>query len=249
MQIHTLSRIGRRYTGGDITYSSSFVATISPVTSSLMSGIVAYWKFDGNSTDSTGNSHNGTDANMTFTGSGILVSASYFNGSNSSVTIGNQIAQSLIVPWFPWTWAGWVKINTGAPTNGCIWGGGSSSLAINYSSDIGFGQRLNCAPQVAFGFNTTVVGITKNVWTHIAIQRKADKTFAAFINGNNVAIEAASGSCTATTSGQAFGVDNLGYGYNKFSGYQDEVGFWSKDLSPGEIAQLYNSGSGKTYPF
>lgn len=38
-------------------------------------------------------------------------------------------------------------------------------------------------------------------------------------------------------------------GIDYFNGYIDEAGIWTKVLSAGEVTELYNAGSGKSYPF
>lgn len=46
--------------------------------------------------------------------------------------------------------------------------------------------------------------------------------------------------------------NTLGAGYDGFvlhNGILDEVGIWSRVLTPTEILELYNSGNGKAYPF
>jgi hypothetical protein len=40
-----------------------------------------------------------------------------------------------------------------------------------------------------------------------------------------------------------------GIGGQNFLGEIDEVGIWSRALTSGEISDLYNSGSGLSYPF
>jgi hypothetical protein len=38
-------------------------------------------------------------------------------------------------------------------------------------------------------------------------------------------------------------------GDRKYNGYLDYLDFWSRPLSPAEITLLYNSGTGRTYPY
>lgn len=57
--------------------------------SQLSTGLVAHWDFGGNANDISGNGHNGTPSNITYTSgkTGIANSAAKFDGSSSYITI------------------------------------------------------------------------------------------------------------------------------------------------------------------
>jgi hypothetical protein len=67
---------------------------------------VAYWKLDGNSSDATGNGHNGTDTSVLY-GAGLINQAAMYTHSPSSFT---QIADdAALKPTGSFTVNVWVK--------------------------------------------------------------------------------------------------------------------------------------------
>lgn len=64
-----------------------------------------------------------------------------------------------------------------------------------------------------------------------------------YINGS------AGGTATNTTT-PSNGAINIGTSsFAWYGGWVDECGFWTRELSADDVALLYNSGSGRTYPF
>lgn len=60
---------------------------------------------------------------------------------------------------------------------------------------------------------------------------------------------AVSQTVTPTTNTSSFKIGNASIGTYNFTGTIDEVGVWSRALTGSDVTSLYNSGSGKTYPF
>lgn len=54
---------------------------------------------------------------------------------------------------------------------------------------------------------------------------------------------------TDMVDGTFLGSDDPGSAVTNWDGLIDEVGFWTRALSPSEISQLYNGGAGRQYPF
>lgn len=69
-----------------------------------------------------------------------------------------------------------------------------------------------------------VTEVSVGAWHHIAGVLTADKTADIHINAKNTNLEA-------------------------LNSQQDEIGFWSRAITTGDIGSLYNSGDGLTYPF
>lgn len=87
-------------------------------------------------------------------------------------------------------------------------------------------------------------GYAISTWHHAVVTWQAsDGEFKLYVNGSLV---------STVTNTVSLGNTSLWVGYGTFAyhnGAIDEVGFWSRALSADEVSLLYNSGSGRTYPF
>src|SRR5690606_35078959 len=73
----------------DLGNKSGFSNEVTQATSGAFdftTALVAYWKYNGNSNDSSGNGHNGTDTSMTY-GAGQVGDCAIFNGSTSKIIV------------------------------------------------------------------------------------------------------------------------------------------------------------------
>ena len=200
----------------------------------LTDNLIAYYKLDGNSNDSVG-SKNGTDTSIT-----------YSSGAG--------------------------KINNGATTtNGRITNADASfkidvmsvSLWVK-SSGFGASYRLLCASQqkwslfafdnvlgsydwAAVAFKSTGVNIADGNWHHCVLTYNSGVA-----NGSNIYLDGSLSlnfTCTSSGTAQPLKMFSDAVSSQNASCSIDEVGIWSRNLSSGEVTQLYNSGAGLTYPF
>ena len=206
----------------------------------LSDGLVAYYPFNGNANDESGNSNNGTinGATLTTDRFGNLNNAYNFDGNNNtSIKItskGFPSGQSAI------SYSLWVKpknnenngfdkrlIEYGGYTNGT-----SFSLYINsdtYRVDYWGGQYDNFSP------------IVSNEWQHVVLSHDGISSHSFYLNGilkysNNHAIN-------LTNSGAAYiGSYKLGNGYS-FTGVIDDIRIYNRALSASEVQQLYSGQS------
>ena len=98
-------------------------------------------------------------------------------------------------------------------------------------------------------FVTSNTTINQNQWNYINfVYDNLTRTGTIYLNGVNVGVGTHGVFNTGESSSEntLYFKDNFG---TLFKGYGDEVGVWNKTLTPTEILQLYNSGSGLTYPF
>jgi hypothetical protein len=102
-------------------------------------------------------------------------------------------------------------------------------------------------------FNTT---LNNAAWHHVVLSWDAGASATSlYLNGSSVATATGSNNWTSmfnSTADLLIGThldpeSPAGHGY--LDGMMDEVGIWSRALSAGEVATLYNSGKGLTYPF
>lgn len=158
----------------------------------------------------------------------------------------------------------WVKMITeNGSTGDMLWSHGDAGTHIRsfiYYQWNGSGYQLYCAREklgTGQNANTYVVTLGTTNWHHV-VWTYDGSNIKLYVDGVYRATNAASGSGSSGGSdGMAIGKDIIGtaYAWAKI----DAVGFWSKALSDGspslngtaggEVAELYNSGSGIEYPF
>lgn len=230
-------------------------------TSTLPSGVQAYWKFtEGSGTavaDSAGSNagtYQGTTGSQWV--SGKIGNGLSFNGSNNYVGtsyagITGTAARSVSL-WF----------KTTASTSSY-----NLTPLISWGSD-GYGAAFSIATNDKYGGGTNYNGITLDTyagaitysasiydgtWHHLVavvpsgatvgtVQFYLDGTLLTTVNHSDTTSRAINTS-TGTT------VKIGAYGTNYFNGQIDEVAIWDHALTSGEVSSLYNSGSGLQYPF
>src|ERR1039457_1855280 len=235
---------------GNIATSSD---TISVNTSStLASGLISYWTLDensGNAIDIGGGGNNGTPARVTQNVTGKINTAYAFNGINSYIDVGNKANLSLttsgsISAWiYPTdvTHMGMIvsKGNPGSDLNGFTFG-------FNYV--LLYWELANSTTAKGSGY--PIAGhIVNNTW-YLVTLTWAGSNVNLYLNGTAVTAPVAQ-TVTPVSSVYPFRIgargDYLGSGL--FQGTIDEVGAWSRALTPAEVASLYNTGAGSPYPF
>lgn len=222
----------------------------------LTTNLVGYYKLDessGNPADSSGNSRTLTNNNsVSFVAAkinngadfGSANTSKYFSRADSFGNTGGALSIST-----------WIKLSTAI--------GGATRYDIvflqNNTTDISYGiwyepnggtplvrflrTRINVIDQSVATAQTLTVG----TWYHLVLTYDGT-TVTGYINGISIGTIAASGNGSGTN------LDNFAIGAaigsgNYVKGVMDEVGVWTRALSSTEVSQLYNSGSGFSYPF
>lgn len=205
----------------------------------LTDNIIAYWKFQWNSTDEIG-SFNGTDTSITYsTWNWKIGQWAWFNGSSSSISIGstfmNNLSAGTISCWInrSATWAQHTIIDKTQT-------GTANYVQFIVDSDDKLRMILN---------NTASVKSTGTIstgWTHVWVTFNGSNcTF--YINGSSSGSPANTSTSPNTSRTPFIGkVDNNTAWMN---GAIDELWVWSRALSASEFTELYNSGNWLTYPF
>ena len=215
---------------------------VATTSTSGLSAAVAYWKLDGNSTDSVG-SNNGSDTNITYsTGNGVINQGAGFDGSSSGINVGNMVSGPLNV-----SAAAWIKTTSDGriiQQRDNIVGQWVFSVLGGKLSMV---EQSDGIPGTASGSGNTTV--TDGSWHHVAVVQDND-TYTFYVDG------VTDGSFTGGPATPNYGgsVDgSIGYdrrdGSHHFNGDIDEVGVWNTSLSSSDVAALYNSGAGEQYPF
>jgi hypothetical protein len=229
------------------------------------SGLVAYYKMDDNAATTnvidSSVKYNGTasaNTNVLYNSSGKIGSTLKFNSSLSRyINIGST---TNLLNTTTGSWSVWINVpdSTPAADQDIIMFGSSTLniqlyLAIETTGKIvlymGNGGGHNS------GLRTNSKVINDNTWHHIVVDQNAtDKNI--YIDGSKVPStyydnwNSKQWFPNATTR---YNVGSIGRFYNwaaagsYFDGLIDEVGLWNRSLSPSEVSELYNSGSGMTY--
>jgi VWFA-related protein len=218
---------------------------VSETTGSLTQGLVAYYPFNGNANDESGNGHNGTiSGNVTFGTDrlGVSGSAAYFDGSGSQVTIPHTSSLNSANG----TWAAWVKLQ------------GSTSMFIVDKDTYQWSQdghlEVGVNNEVCFSIeDSTESGykqacsadgtLARNQWRHITATW-GNNGIKLYVNGSLVAQNSYTGG--VNSPGDLIIGSNIA-NTNPANGSIDEVRIYNRALSASEVLQLYTTASGGTY--
>jgi hypothetical protein len=216
----------------------------------LTDGILSYWNLNNDASggvsllDATGNGYTLSNVNGVTLGTGIIGGDAVFTGANGQylgpVSFGTQNSYSIGV-WLKWS---------GASSGGNqIFYSSVSDLGIQTFFDEATGkiQVANYGTSPA-AFNTNVSIPTDGGWHYYVFTQDGDGNFNFYLDGTSVYTN-------TFVVGSVLGGYPTGLGSESvdltqaFNGGIDEVGTWSRDLSPTEVSDLYYGGQGNTYPF
>jgi len=236
--------------------------------STLLTDLIAYYKLDSNSNDSTANAHNATDTSISYVAGKIGNSAS-FNGSTSVITIPDSTDFTFNngTNDTPFHISFWAKSSAWSGNRGIIskglnaddttseWNVFSQSgqsffvkLKDKTTNNVYIGILFDVRPQN--GGNV----LTSATWYKFDITYDGSQTSAGIkMYLNNVECTNRTNFSAGTYTGMGNTTRPVTIGNNAgqffFSGEFDEVGFWDRVLTTTERGNLYNGGTGLTYPF
>lgn len=203
----------------------------------LTTGLVSYYKLDGNSTDSLA-VNNGADTAITYSGAnGIINNGAGFNGSTSFIDLGSAASLNLVTMSF----SAWVKNANTSGYHMIVTRGPSAGCVYEFRYDITSGTLQFIAGTGSFACGAPAL----NVWHHLCFTRDSQGNTKVYVD----AVLAGSGTIvppSLPSTATFFGKRADGY---FMDGAIDEAAFWSHVLSPAEVLALYNAGAGIQYPF
>lgn len=239
-------------------FAMSFALTLTTANvglADLSDGLVAWYPFNGDAVDDSGNGNNGTVIGPTLADDrfGNLNSAYSFDGVNDYINIGNNVKPPL-----PFTVSTWIKVET--IDNRCVFRNDRYNNASNrngvalmvYSDGTvaahvfeGFSASWNRQSKIS---SDSV--ITVGSWHHFAVVFNAHNDMQLFWDGEEIDgyyREDGTGSgLSYSTADGAIGLyyQNIGgAGAAKyFHGCIDDICVYGRSLSAAEIAELYNFG-------
>jgi hypothetical protein len=219
--------------------------------STLLDGLMGYWKLDetsGNAVDSSGNGYTGTSSNITYTASGKIGRCFTFNGTSTYVEFGD-----VCQPTDGLTISCWVKVGSIPDSTVVIDNRGYDSKYFGYTITIysanAWGYIIGDADQTADVY-VSAANIHSDTWQHLVVTWSGGTTVH-YTNGVQGSGQSVSGPLSYNTGGYHEGL-RFGIGLwdsDYYPGDLDEVGIWSRALTNAEVSWLYNSNSGLTHPF
>ena len=206
------------------------------------SGLVSWWPGNGNANDIIGG-NNGSLVGGAGFAAGEVGQAFSFNGTSGYVTVPNS--PSLDFSGGSITVEAWIKVNY--LTNNADWKGiitkGNASWRLFgtvYSNTITFGGAGTSGTQVINGNRN----VNDGNWHHVAAVYDGANMFL-YVDGTLDASQPETGLITTTSDPVGIGyLQNSGLpGQYWFDGRIDEPSIYSRALSAGEIAAIYNAGA------
>lgn len=206
--------------------------------STLLTGLVSYYKLDGNSIDSVG-SNTGTDTAISYSlANGKIYQGAGFNGSTSKIVKTSSgfptgtAARSIAL---------FMKENASA-TDMVLAGYGSTGVGQGFVAAIVGGKFYFAGQSADVNSNFT---INDNV-PHCCVVTYNGTTVTVYVDG----VSKNTGTPTLNTTGTDFIMgQQLGGGSQFYDGTLDEVCIWSKALTLAEVIEFNNNGLGLQYPF
>ncbi len=234
-------------------------ATATP--SPLLDDLISYWKLDeasGNALDSFGTNHL-SPINAPGATAGVINGARTFNGNQQYFSIPTNA--SLEVGTTDFTFSTWAKLDNKTGHHAFI--GKQIESYPTYNRDYSLYYDIDFDRLVFQVAGPDGVTLTRafadalgspaiNTWYFLAGGYDRANGFVWIsVNGGPKGTTLFSGDVHVGPADFMLGsVDSSGQivtGYH--AGLLDETGFWKRTLTNGELAQLYNSGSGLAYPF
>jgi len=198
----------------------------------LKDGLVAYYPFNGNANDESGNGNNGTVYGATLT-------SDRFGSPNSAYdfvgTSGNSITTSFIPP-NTFSISLWYNANSSQLLNPGIF----STFSTSLYNGIYYGQYGSSHETIWSDGNAYhTLSANANQWTHLVII-SATSNIKAYKNGSLVLDF---GGTTTHAANLIFGDSRFNQRY--FTGAIDDIRIYNRALSEPEIQQLYLEGTNK----
>ena len=236
-----------------ITTIMIFLCLITTSFGALTDDLVAYYKFDGNTVDETGNGNDGTNYGATSTSSGKIGEAYSFDGVNDYMdTLYNQINNIKTI-------SIWVKTTQNSGLSPILSSRNvptTTGIGIYlYNSDLRVGEAGDSV-QVAKSFLGT--NINDGNWHNVVGIFNTQSSGQIDISNFDLYLDGIKLTSYSPIQDRR-GDDDYPYPNNNlligklstshFNGQIDEIGIWQRELTESEIQDLYNNGNGLQYPF
>jgi YD repeat-containing protein len=226
--------------------SETFLAMIGGCATAPTNGLVAYYPFNGNANDESGNNYHGTidGATLGTDRKGVTNKAFNFNGTNGRIRVEDtpnlNFSSSFSISF-------WAKMNT--------WGNGTSAGIISkkindpgngyviyndgtYSNKLNFRLKSSSNTQNLMPSNTSVTIGSWECWT--MVYNSTDGTNKLFRNGVlDKSYSTGNLGNMSSTAPLYFGYSQTWNGY--LNGLLDEIRIYNRAITNDEVLQIYNA--------
>jgi hypothetical protein len=237
---------------GGLTDPANLTYTSNAALPHLLNTLISYWKLD-EATGATRNDSQGTN-NLTFGAGGVaghptgvagkINNGALFDSSNgSSLTVASNSSLQVTSDF---TISTWVKLTSqGAGISivvGKTSGGTTDDYTIGYEPTLGLYMLVGALAVGTDIANTTP--LSNGVWYHV-VGWFDHLTGQVYLRVNDATTYQSTTSPALVQTTQGFCIGGNPAGTAVFQdGLIDEVGFWKRKLTAGEITALYNGGAG-----
>jgi hypothetical protein len=217
----------------------------------LTDGILSYWNLDNDGSggvslvDSTGNGNTLTNnLDLVTLGTGIIGGDAVFNGTAgqnlSGAIFGTQNSYSIGI---------WLKWDGDYATDNQTYYSSVSDFGIQLYFNQASGNiqvaNYGSSPQ---GFDTGVAIPTDGNWHYYVATQDSEGNFTFYLDQS--VIYTNTFAVGSILPGYTTGIGSESNSFSAtFNGQIDEVGTWTRALSPSEVTSLWNGGAGNSYPF
>lgn len=227
-----------------------FLGKESPAYADLNTGLIAYFPFDGDANDASGNGNGGTvyNAKLTADRFGNENSAYLFNGTNTFITAGSGGSLCFNPSTQSYSVCLWARVDSFSNSRGdlqIICDRDTDNTHVSYSAGVNKVTRRfsNSIWNGATGLSTIApTPLNASQWYHLAVVVTANSNQIVYVNG----VEAAKTSITGlsylinNTNGIMIGRHYYPDGFQYFNGAMDGVRIYNRALSPSELLELYS---------
>ncbi len=208
------------------------------------SGLVAWYPFNGNANDESGNGNNGTNygATLTIDRFGNANKAYSFNGFSSFIGCSMPVS---ITPIYGVTISTWVNLTSLSPgiaiANIWNWSDDLYGIVLDYPS-YHYGGVFDTSGVCCFGPTTSSSIAPLSTWCHVVYTCDYTTNVAKLYINNN--LEASITTSFNRPTLNEIRIGKWGLTTDWFlHGLVDDVAFYNRALTPSQITQLYNAGS------
>jgi hypothetical protein len=233
------------------------VAQSGSAASPLLTDLVSYWKLDetsGTRFDSA-STNNLADNGSVGSAIGKIGNAALFDTSNQALDGGNVLAFERTDVFSVFSWVYLTNTIGNREVIGKIEPINQQGWEIRVDNGDLIVLIVNSWSSNAIGVRHSGVTINTGIWYHIGFTYDGSSSAGGvtlYINGAEVSTNSVlSNDLTATivSTASLFIGARFSSFLSQFAGRIDEVGVWSRVLTTAEVTQLWNGGSGLTYPF
>ena len=209
-------------------------------------GLVAYYPFNGNANDESGNGNHGTVNGATLTSDRDGNENSSYLFDNSNISIENQFYNN---GYETYTINIWFLTNSPSKKMQCLLnttphdGEGIGYNHENALNTFSHGKNSNVSQHLWDIFSSNPFGfqVQQNMWYMITIVKNSGN-YSYYLNKSLDKTSTTSLTAENQNTGLIFGSTSLGSEF--LSGKLDDIGIWNRVLSEQEIQNLYTSSSG-----